>query len=137
MLFQLSVVLHIIGFIFLVAGLLIGLRVARMSTPSAELLKSIRFGYILSGASLVLITGFYQILYHGFPYYMTQGWFHGKLTVALILVGLSGYLFGKFAEVERSGQPLARSFTAKMHAIIGILVLAAIAFVILGRGGLA
>ena len=32
-------------------------------------------------------------------------------------------------------QPLARSFTAKMHAITGLLLLASIVFVILGRAG--
>lgn len=136
MIFLISIVLHILGLIFLVGGLLIGLRAARMSNPPSELIKSIRFGYILSGITLVLTTGFFQIFYHGFPYYMSQGWFHGKLTAALLLVGLSAYLFIKFAEVERSSQPLPRSFTAKMHAIIGILVLASIALVIFGRPGL-
>ena len=126
MIFQISVVLHIIGFTFLVGGLLVGLRAGRLSKPPAELLKAIRFGYIVAGSFLVLVTGFYQLMSRGFAFYLSQSWFHGKLTAAL-------YLFGKLAEVENTGQPLTRRFTAIMHSVIGLLLLAAVAEVILGR----
>ena len=136
MLFQLSIVLHIIGLTFLIGGLLIGLRVARMPTPNPELLKSIRFGYVLSGVFLVLVTGFYQLLNKGMSFYFTQGWFHGKFTAALILVAVAGILFTKFAKVEQSGQPLSRKFTAIMHSVIGVFFIAAVVLVVLGRSGL-
>lgn len=104
-----------------------------MPNPPVEILKSIRFGYIVSGSTLVLLTGFYQIIYHGFPYYLSQGWFHGKLTSGLALVGLGLYLFVKFAQVEQTGQALTRKFTAIMHSVVGIIFLASVSLVILGR----
>jgi uncharacterized membrane protein len=133
MLFQISIILHIIGFTFLMGGILVGLRAARMSNPPLELLKSIRFGYILAGSVLLLVTGFYQIIYHGFPYYMSQGWFHGKLTSGLLIVGLGLFLFIKFAQVEQNGQALSRKFTAILHSVVGLLFFATVALVILGR----
>lgn len=133
--FQLSIVLHIFGFTMLIGGMLIGLRAARMPNPSAELLKSVRFGYIVAGATLVLLSGLYQMLSLGFAHYFSQGWFHGKFTSAVLLLALAAFSFNKFQQVEKTGQPLSRKFTSLMHSAIGALFLAAIFLVIMGRSG--
>lgn len=131
--FQISLILHILGFTFQTGGLLVGLRAARMSNPPAELLKSIRFGYILAGSLIVLVTGFYQTLYLGLPYYLSLSWFPGKLAAGLLLVALGLFMFLKFAQVEQSGKPLTRKFAAILHSVLGALFLANVALVILGR----
>ena len=136
MLFYFSVILHIFGFTMLMGGIFVGLRAARMTSPPVELLKSIRFGYIVAGETLVVITGIYQMVWAGLPYYFKQGWFHGKLSVAILLLGTGMYVFKQIKNVEKSGTPLSRRMSGILHSVAGILFLLAIVFTILGRAGL-
>jgi len=120
----------------LIGGILVGLRAARTSPPPAELLKSIRFGYIVAGGTLTLVTGLYQLLWLGPHYYFSQGWFHGKLTAAILLFGIAGYVFVKLSKVEKSGVPLLRKDTVLLHSAVGILFLLAVLLTVLGRQSL-
>lgn len=133
MIFKISLILHIIGFTLLMAGLFIGIRSARCKQPAAELLKSIRFGYLLPGILLVIVSGFFQFFYHGAGYYFSQSWFHGKLTVGLLLVAIACWLFVKISAVEITGQALDRKLSAIMNSAVGILFVSAISLVLLGR----
>ena len=131
--FKISLVLHIIGFTMLMAGIFLGLRAGRESSPSAPLLKSIQFGYLLPGTILVLLSGLYQFFFYGAGYYFSQGWFHAKFTFALILVAAGLWLFTALSKVQNSGVALTRKTTAIMHSVVGVLFFAVVAAVIIGK----
>jgi uncharacterized membrane protein len=133
MAFKLSLVIHIIGLIMLMAGIMLGLRAGRDEKVNPSFLKSIQFAYLLPGVVMVLATGFFQFFFHGPAYYMTQGWFHGKLTAGLLTVGLGLLVFSKLSKVQQSGLPIKRSTSAILHSISGLLLFASVALVILGR----
>ncbi len=88
---KISIALHIIGFIMWTGSLLISSRIIALSSKNNQLAsvsawsKKIVFGWMLPGLILTLLTGLYQLIYKGVGFYMTQGWFHGKLTLAIIL----------------------------------------------------
>ena len=49
--------------------------------------KKAWFGYIVPGMAMVIGSGLYQFVFNrGIPYYMKQGWFHGKLTFGVVLI---------------------------------------------------
>ena len=136
MFFNLSLTIHIFGFTMLMGGMFVGLRAARLDNPSAELIKAVRFGYLLAGSLLVFVTGLIQIFDRGFSFYMKQGWFHGKLTLGLLLIAAGLYFFIKLGSVQKSRNPLTRRFTAIAQSVIGVLFLLTIISVIFGRTGM-
>lgn len=87
-----SLAIHIIGIVFWTGGLLITIRFLRLgsvTTPAADTVTTIRKTwqlYIIHGLGLTLLTGLFQLFYGGVGTYMKQGWFHGKLTLVIILV---------------------------------------------------
>ncbi len=88
---KISIALHIIGFIMWTGSLLISSRIIALSAKNNQLAsisawsKKIVFGWMLPGLVITVLTGTYQLMSKGMGYYMTQGWFHGKLTLAIIL----------------------------------------------------
>lgn len=105
---QWSFVFHLLGIIFWAGGLLILTRFARVlvnaEARSPEFVSTIRktwFIYVLHGMVFTLLTGFYQLFAGGVGVYMKQGWFHGKLTLVLILL-IATVLFA--LEVRRIGE---------------------------------
>lgn len=122
-----SIAFHIIGICFWMAGLIILTRVMAVSEgASASLVRTVKrlwFGYALPGAALVVVTGINQILFRGMGYYFGpgQGWFHGKVTGALILLVITALVWkqvGRFC----SGQEVNRKMLGAFHGISALLL---------------
>ncbi len=89
---KISIVFHILGLVFLFAGLLFGTRLVKLadgevvSSPLQMLSKKIVFGYIIPGAALIVLSGLHQFFAGGAGVYMKQGWMHTKLTLVAVLL---------------------------------------------------
>lgn len=103
-----SLAFHIIGIVFWVGGLLVVTRFMRLFCPNAEGATSALAGtirknwylYVIHGLLFTVLSGFYQLMLGGVAVYMKQGWFHGKLTLIIVLL-LTTALAG--AELRKIG----------------------------------
>lgn len=132
--FKISVALHIIGFIMWTGSLLISSRIIALSAKNNQIAsvsawtKKITFGWMLPGLFLTIITGTYQLLSRGMSYYMTQGWFHGKLTLALILVVASVLMIKVVSNpTKESKLPMA------IHGTAGLCMFLIVFLTIIGK----
>jgi putative membrane protein len=139
-----SLAVHVIGVVFWLGGLLVLTRLLKMVLLEASLgeesrrevakmLKRGYFGFVVAGVVLSLGSGIYQLLERGFGYYMAQGWFHGKLTLVLILLVVT-VIFGAQVKGAAAGRAVKPGVVGMLHGITsGALVV--IAFLTLvGRG---
>lgn len=92
---KISLSLHVIGLVMWLGGLLILSRLTFLtvkndsSSPSLTHIKKLSNAWIILGATLTVGTGITQMLLGGVARYMAQGWFHGKLTLVLVLIVVS------------------------------------------------
>ncbi|MBN8550870.1 MAG: CopD family protein [Deltaproteobacteria bacterium] len=127
---QWSLAFHIIGVVLWLGGLLLLTRFARLTTepgflPNAAFSSLVRkswFIYVIHGVALVLITGLYQILAGGgFGVYFKQGWFHGKITLVMVLL-VATVMLGM--DIQRIAQSLPanprRLRTVQMLALLSL-----------------
>ena len=131
---NISLALHIIGIVMwtgslIVASRIIALGVNSANDNSAAWLKKIFFGWTLSGLALVTLTGFYQLMVGGGPaVYFKQGWFHGKITLVIVLYIVT-FLFAGFLK-----QAQKKSSTAMMiHGLTGLCLILIVFLTFLGR----
>jgi uncharacterized membrane protein len=91
------------------------------------------FGFVVAGAVLSLGSGIYQLLERGIGFYMAQGWFHGKLTLVIVLLVVT-VVFGAQVKGAAAGKTVKPGLVGMMHGVTsGALVL--ISFLTLvGRG---
>ena len=93
--FNLLLSIHIIAFIMWTGSLLISSRIIALSAKNNQIdtiktwSKKIVFGWMLPGMVISILTGLYQLTYKGVGFYMKQGWFHGKLTLIVLLIVIS------------------------------------------------
>jgi len=134
MILNLSLALHIIGIVMwtgslIVASRIIALGVNNANDNSASWLKKIFFGWTLSGLVLVTLTGLYQLIIGGGPgVYFKQGWFHGKVTLVIVLYIVT-FLFSRFLNQEQK-----KASTAMMiHGLTGLCLILIILLTFLGR----
>lgn len=131
-----SLAIHVIGFVFWVGGLLVLTRLLKMSsmegalpdgarTEVGKMIKRSYFGLVVAGTVLSLATGIYQILERGVGFYMAQGWFHGKLTLIVVLLVVT-VVFGAQVRNAASGKAVKPGLVGMMHGVTsGVLVLVA------------
>ena len=88
-----SLSLHLLGIIMWAGGLMVLTRIMELLIhPSVELalmsakIKRTYFGFIVGGAVLSLLTGLFQLFYRGLGYYLSQGWFHSKITLVVVMI---------------------------------------------------
>ena len=129
---KISLALHLIGMAMWVGSLLVLTRLFKIFTkPSSQqgelpaILGRLLFGYALPGLVLSTITGLYQMGYVGFATYLRQGWFHGKLTLVLLLVVVTGLCFINLRKV-RTGAALSSGLVAAMHGLVGFILIAVV-----------
>ncbi len=139
-----SLAIHVIGVVFWVGGLLVLTRLLKMSsvegalpdaarTEVGKMIKRSYFGLVIAGVVLSLASGVYQILERGIGFYMAQGWFHGKLTLVLILLVVT-VVFGAQVRNAASGKAVKPGVVGMLHGITsGVLVVVAF-LTLVGRG---
>lgn len=90
-------------------------------------------GYILPGALLTVITGLYQILAGvGFAGYFAQGWFHGKVTLILLMFGATVVFGVKCSALSRGGLVTKGSLMA-IHGIAALMLVGGVLLTMTGR----
>lgn len=126
---KISVAIHIIGIVMWLGGLLVLTRIFKLFTssnsfgqPLSGVMSRIFFGYIIPGTILTVCTGLYQLSYAGMAAYMSQGWFHGKLTLVLILLAVTAICFQSLRKA-RSGATLSRGMVGALHGLVGLTLL--------------
>lgn len=124
-----SFVIHIVGLVLWLGGLLILPRFMRVAASggaaaNADLVAVIRKSwniYVLQGLVVASLSGLYQLFSGGIAFYMKQGWFHGKLTLVVALL-VATVLLG--LEVRRLGESgIVQAGRLKAVRIIGIVSL--------------
>ncbi len=80
--------------------------------------KRIFYGYVLGGFVISLLSGLHQWASGGFATYLSQGWFHSKLTMVAVLLVMTVMLGGQVKK-SLAGQPNPKLLMA-IHGISGL-----------------
>lgn len=123
---KISLALHLIGMVMWVGSLLVLTRLFKLFTAAGAqqpdvvaLIGRLFFGYAVPGLVLSTVTGLYQMGYVGFGVYLSQGWFHGKLTFVLLMLAVTALCFVNLHKV-RSGAVLSRGMVGALHGMVGL-----------------
>ncbi len=126
---KISIALHLIALVGWVGGLLILTRVIQQAVKLganlkvlAPISKRIYYGWILPGFALSLITGLYQLIRGGAAFYMKQGWFHGKLTLVILLVIVTFMLMPVIKGLEAGRVPTSGKMMT-LHGLTGLILI--------------
>lgn len=138
---QISLAFHIIGILFWVSGLMVvsGLMRYFESNPDSKntgaykaLTKKYWFGMVVPGLAIAAVSGLYQVFSMGLSYYMRQGWFHGKLTLVIILLVVTAIVGTSVSKVQKGESVPAKKF-GMMHGVIGSILLLIVLLTYIGR----
>ncbi len=138
---QLSLAFHIIGILFWISGLMVVTGLIRYFESNTEaksgptygaLTKKYWFGMVIPGLIIALTTGVYQMLLMGIGYYMKQGWFHGKLTMIIILLVVS-LIVGNGVSTVRRGESVPAKRFGMLHGVVGSMLLLIVFLTYMGR----
>ncbi|MBX7137189.1 MAG: hypothetical protein K1X83_04325 [Oligoflexia bacterium] len=133
-----SLTLHIVGITLWFGGLIIlssmMRRVKSMSTEagselSAVFSRALR-AFVFGGCVLTVCTGLFQLVHGGVGMYFSQGWFHSKLTLAIVAVVITVMLsleIKRLSDRSRAGRLLI------LHAASGAILIAAVGLTIFHR----
>ncbi len=135
-----SVAVHLIGIVFWIGSLIVITRFFNLASDSAvagsaayrNLMSRAYFGFSVGGLVLATVTGIYQLSSQGMSYYMKQGWFHGKLTLVLVLVGITVAVGIQIKKLQ-IGAPVTRKTAGMLHGITSLSFILIILLTILGR----
>lgn len=140
---NISFAFHILGVVFWAGGLIVLSRILRVFTVQdaetencSRLVKAcgaIWRGFALPGMGIVLLSGIYQTILGGVGVYMKQGWFHGKLTAIMALVGITVYAGLLVARISQ-GRVVSRGALAFLHGGTSALLAIILFLVYVGRG---
>lgn len=140
-----SLAFHIVGMIMWVGALLIMTRMLRgfaenpsstfgdQGLPLRAVIKRTWVGFGLGGMGLSLISGTFQLLNRGMSFYMSQGWFHGKLTFIVILLVVTLIVHRNVLSVANGGG-VTRKTIGMLHGLSGLSFILIVFLTILGRG---
>ena len=134
---QYSLTLHIIGLAMWLPGLMVVTGVMRYFLKAGEYSHGARlalsrrywFALVIPGLVLSTTTGLYQLFSVGMGVYMKQGWFHGKMTLLIVLFVVTA-LVGLMLRSDSS--PTYKKLTL-LHSISGSLLLLIVALTMIGR----
>ena len=124
---KISLALHIVGLVMWLGGLMILTRCMKVFSRSlpqeaeeaisafSTTIKRIFYGFCLPGALISLLTGLYQVFSMGAAYYMRQGWFHGKLTLILLLFIITFFVARELKKIQNQ-EILSAKRALALHA---------------------
>ncbi len=137
--FKLSLAFHLIGIVMwfgshlILTRLLTGYVSPEKRDPAlTALVGRVYFGFGLGGFILTVLSGVYQLLSRGMVYYMAQGWFHGKLTLVIIMFVVTAVLGVQISRVKK-GEQLSTGVLMALHGATGVVLFGAVFATILGR----
>jgi putative membrane protein len=134
-----SLAFHCVGFVLWLGGLMILTRFTSLShsggdSPQrfANSAARVYKGYILPGMVVVILSGLHQLGAGGAAHYFQQGWFHGKLTLVLVLI-VATVIFGLQLKKLREGSWPSSAVIHSVHGIAGATLVGAVFATFLGR----
>lgn len=125
-----SLAFHVLGLVMCFGGLLVVSRVMAIAQNNSSsefaidyraLLKTYKI-WTLGGLGILLASGLYQLISRGVNYYMSQGWFHGKLTLVLVLIIVVFYMLNLVKRVV-DGYEVGKSKFMAVHGIVGLILI--------------
>lgn len=102
------------------------------SDPLVGAIRRAFWGFAVSGAVIALVSGLYQLIIGGVGFYMKQGWFHGKLTLVIVLLVLTVILAVQVAATKRA-EPIKIGLVRAVHGITGFCLIVIVFLTFLGR----
>lgn len=138
----LSLIFHIVGVVIWVGGLMAMSRVmvihAKNPGPSRSVLSHLEGRlniFALVGALLTIGSGLFQLSLWGLEVFRHTRWMHHKLTAILVLLALHGALWSTQRKWAKAGpdDALPRGLAAGLHGGIGLILIAIVAIVFIGR----
>ena len=118
-----SLSVHVIGIVFWIGGLLFITRFLKglseaPHAPTAALIKRSFWGFVIPGVVLSLASGLYQLTVKGFAYYFKEShWFHGKATLLIVLLVITGLVAGAVDSAANGKVPPAKR-SGMYHGIV-------------------
>jgi uncharacterized membrane protein len=137
-----SLVVHLLGVVMWVGGLLAMSRVmvlhAKERGPSREVLSLLEGKFhifALVGAVLALLSGLYQLSEWPAGLFRQSRWMHHKLTALLLLAATHATMWSVYRKWRRLGPdaPLSRGQASGLHGTVGMLLIVIVALVFIGR----
>ena len=118
---------HVIFVIFLMAGLFMMPRffiyhhqtVVGSDEDKAWIEREDRLRRIILNPSIILVWVFGLLLAFNGGYW-SEGWFHGKLLLVLLLSGYHGWLVGYFKKLRKGERPLSEKRLRLLNEVPGI-----------------
>lgn len=134
---QLSLAFHIVGLVLWLGGLMILTRFLTLATSSegvkvvGHMARRVFIGFVVGGLTLTTLSGLHQFGKNA-ALYMSQGWFHTKVTLVLVLLVVT-YFVGRDVSRINQGATVTRGRVMLWHAISGSVLIAAVFITMLGR----
>lgn len=125
-------IVHVFGIIVWMGGLMLLTRLLAMHSRAAdparqrelgEVEKRVFGGSVLPGLLFALVGGIWGLIAYT-PDSLKQGWFHAKLTIAVIFVAISFYCMYKMLDFSREQPTGPSSLLMSLHGLGGLLLLA-------------
>lgn len=141
MAFRLSIALHLIGIVLWLGGLILIPRMLKIfvgATAGSDLaaarmlVRRLWLGYVIPGMTLAVVTGVYQVLSFGVGTYMRQGWFHGKLTLVIVLFAVTGLVWREVARTAAGAMP-RRATLGMAHGLAALALVLIVFLTVVGR----
>ena len=105
---------------------------AKQGPSYKALTKKYLFGMVMPGLLLSLGSGLFQVIYRGVPFYMSQGWFHAKLTLVLILF-IATYLAWQGVQSVQKGEVVSAKKYGIVHIVVSSVFLVIVLVTFLGK----
>ncbi len=134
-----SFAFHIIGIVMWVGGLMMTTRMLVLAAaggvaPSilSPMARRMWLGFIIPGLVIVTLSGLHQWTSGGFAHYMSQGWFHGKITLVLALYVIT-FLYGSCVVKLAKGESISKGKLMAIHGSAGLILVVVTLLTFLSR----
>jgi putative membrane protein len=132
---NLALVVHLLGLVLWVGGAVAAAWTAASLVSSGETkaLSSIRsalLAVVMPGIVLAFLGGLARLVPGWTAHYAHAPWMHAKLTVALVLAGLHGFLVNRVRKAAQGTAVAPGVFVgiAAAHAVLAVVALALVLF---------
>ena len=133
-----ALILHILGVILWIGGGLAGAMVAMTAASRGKEIREAALGDVrrallfVSAPGLVLaFAGALAILLPGWDAFRSMGWVHAKLTLGIVLAGVSGALSGRVRRAATGERDAPAGLFAALGGTLAVGALLAIVLVVL------
>jgi uncharacterized membrane protein len=124
---KLSLAFHVIGVCLWLGSLILGGRIMAILSDGpqipAKATKSVIL-FTVVGFLVTLVSGVVQIVIQGAPFYFSQGWFHTKLTLVIVLIVLTIILVSHLKSVGAGIAKPKKGLLMMVHGVSSLILIA-------------